>query len=142
MTNAAVTEGFDWMTDAACIEIGPEAFFPSPVSNGPNRAANKATRICHSQCPVEADCLQYALANELEHGIFGGLTERERRALHPPTSRSEGSHRVREAKLAWLLIAGGIPVAQACQRAGITSAALEQARHRARKTAPSVGEVV
>jgi WhiB family redox-sensing transcriptional regulator len=74
-------EQYDWMTDAACIEIGTEAFFPAPVSSGPNRAATKATRICHEQCPVKTDCLQYALTNGLEHGIFGGLTARERRLL-------------------------------------------------------------
>jgi WhiB family transcriptional regulator, redox-sensing transcriptional regulator len=130
-------EGFDWMTDAACIEIGTEAFFPVAVASGPNRAATKATRICHEQCPVKADCLQYALTNGLEHGIFGGLTARERRPLCPPTGRPESSHRVREAQF---LIAGGTPVAQACQRAGITTAALTLARYRAKRAATSIGD--
>jgi WhiB family transcriptional regulator, redox-sensing transcriptional regulator len=86
-----IAEQLDWMTDAACIEIGTEAFFPAAVSSGPNRAAAKATRICHERCPVEADCLQYALTNGLEHGIFGGLTARERRLLTLARYRARGA---------------------------------------------------
>jgi WhiB family transcriptional regulator, redox-sensing transcriptional regulator len=133
-----IAEQYDWMTDAACIEIGTEAFFPVAVSSGPNRAATKAARICHEQCPVKTDCLQFALTNGLEHGIFGGFTEQQRRPLRPPTGRTESSHRVREAQF---LIAGGTPVAQACKRAGITAAALERAEYRARKPAASVSDV-
>ena len=64
-----------WQTDALCAQTDPEAFFPE--KGGSTRDAK---RICAS-CEVRAQCLQYALANDERFGIWGGLSERERRRV-------------------------------------------------------------
>jgi len=64
-----------WQTDALCAQTDPEAFFPE--KGGSTRDAK---RICAS-CDVRAECLEYALQNDERFGIWGGLSERERRKL-------------------------------------------------------------
>jgi WhiB family redox-sensing transcriptional regulator len=64
-----------WQTDALCAQTDPEAFFPE--KGGSTRDAKK---IC-TTCEVKAQCLEYALANDERFGIWGGLSERERRRL-------------------------------------------------------------
>jgi hypothetical protein len=62
---------------ALCGQTDPEIFFPNTGDQG---AAKKAKEICR-QCEVQKDCLAWALANEEEFGVWGGLTPKERRAL-------------------------------------------------------------
>ena len=64
-----------WQSDALCAQTDPEAFFPE--KGGSTRDAK---RICGS-CEVRSQCLEYALANDERFGIWGGLSERERRKL-------------------------------------------------------------
>jgi WhiB family redox-sensing transcriptional regulator len=64
-----------WQTDALCAQTDPEAFFPE--KGGSTRDAKK---IC-TTCEVKAECLEYALQNDERFGIWGGLSERERRKL-------------------------------------------------------------
>lgn len=64
-----------WLDRALCAQTDPEAFFPE--KGGSTR---EARRVCQS-CDVREDCLQTALKNDERFGIWGGLTERERRAL-------------------------------------------------------------
>lgn len=64
-----------WQGDALCAQTDPEAFFPE--KGGSTRDAKK---IC-SQCEVRSECLEYALNNDERFGIWGGLSERERRRL-------------------------------------------------------------
>jgi WhiB family redox-sensing transcriptional regulator len=64
-----------WQTDALCAQTDPEAFFPE--KGGSTRDAKK---ICAS-CEVRNQCLEYALKNDERFGIWGGLSERERRKL-------------------------------------------------------------
>ena len=64
-----------WQTDALCAQTDPEAFFPE--KGGSTRDAK---RICGS-CDVRGDCLEYALQNDERFGIWGGMSERERRKL-------------------------------------------------------------
>jgi WhiB family redox-sensing transcriptional regulator len=64
-----------WQTDALCAQTDPEAFFPE--KGGSTRDAK---RIC-TGCAVRAQCLEYALDNDERFGIWGGLSERERRKL-------------------------------------------------------------
>lgn len=64
-----------WQADALCSQTDPEAFFPE--KGGSTRDAKK---ICDS-CEVRAQCLEYALENDERFGIWGGLSERERRKL-------------------------------------------------------------
>jgi WhiB family redox-sensing transcriptional regulator len=64
-----------WQEQALCAETDPEAFFPE--KGGSTREAKK---IC-TGCEVKAECLEYALSNDERFGIWGGLSERERRRL-------------------------------------------------------------
>ncbi len=64
-----------WQSDALCSQTDPEAFFPE--KGGSTRDAK---RICTS-CDVRDQCLEYALQNDERFGIWGGLSERERRKL-------------------------------------------------------------
>lgn len=65
----------DWQERALCAQTDPEAFFPE--KGGSTR---EAKRIC-AGCDVRAECLEYALAQDERFGIWGGLSERERRRL-------------------------------------------------------------
>jgi WhiB family redox-sensing transcriptional regulator len=65
----------EWQERALCSQTDPEAFFPE--KGGSTR---EAKRIC-SRCDVKADCLEYALGHDERFGIWGGLSERERRKL-------------------------------------------------------------
>jgi WhiB family redox-sensing transcriptional regulator len=64
-----------WTESALCAEIDPEAFF---VEKG--GSARPAKRVCGS-CEVRAECLACALENDDRFGVWGGLSERERRRL-------------------------------------------------------------
>jgi WhiB family redox-sensing transcriptional regulator len=68
-------EELSWQESALCAQTDPEAFFPE--KGGSTR---EAKRICVG-CDVRAECLEYALANDERFGIWGGLSERERRRL-------------------------------------------------------------
>jgi WhiB family redox-sensing transcriptional regulator len=64
-----------WQEQALCAQTDPEAFFPE--KGGSTR---EAKRVCLS-CDVRTECLEYALENDERFGIWGGLSERERRRL-------------------------------------------------------------
>ncbi|MGA4669474.1 WhiB family transcriptional regulator [Propionibacteriaceae bacterium Y1923] len=64
-----------WQEQALCAQTDPEAFFPE--KGGSTREAKK---VCET-CTVKRECLEYALANDERFGIWGGLSERERRRL-------------------------------------------------------------
>jgi len=63
-----------WATDGACRESDPDALFVQGA------AQNRAKVVCMS-CPVRTECLSDALDHKIEFGVWGGMTERERRAL-------------------------------------------------------------
>ncbi|MFF3511577.1 WhiB family transcriptional regulator [Streptomyces sp. NPDC002573] len=65
----------DWRTSAACRGLG-DAMFPDSNKN----AIEAAKALCRS-CPVVNTCLQFALNEGIPHGVFGGLTEKERAGL-------------------------------------------------------------
>jgi WhiB family redox-sensing transcriptional regulator len=69
------TEDNQWQDRALCAQTDPEAFFPE--KGGSTR---EAKRICLG-CEVKDQCLDYALAHDERFGIWGGLSERERRRL-------------------------------------------------------------
>ena len=86
----------DWPTLAACQNGDPDALFVQGAEQ------NVAKRICRG-CPVRYECLADALDNRIEFGVWGGMTERERRALlrrHPnvPSWRKMFEAALREKK--------------------------------------------
>ncbi len=70
-----LTEKLLWQERALCAQTDPEAFFPE--KGGSTR---EAKRVCLG-CDVRSECLEYALENDERFGIWGGLSERERRRL-------------------------------------------------------------
>lgn len=68
-------EDLRWQEHALCAQTDPEAFFPE--KGGSTR---EAKRVCRS-CEVRAECLEYAIENDERFGIWGGLSERERRRI-------------------------------------------------------------
>ena len=64
----------DWTTKALCQEGDPDALFVQGAEQ------NNAKKVCRG-CPVRLECLADALDNRIEFGVWGGMTERERRAL-------------------------------------------------------------
>ena len=65
----------EWMARGKCRETSPSTFFPSD-----GVGVDMARQICAS-CPVKAPCLEYALRNRIDHGVWGGTSERERRRI-------------------------------------------------------------
>ena len=65
----------EWMRRGRCKDMDPAIFFPND-----GVGVQVAQRIC-AECPVRGDCLEYALDNRVDHGVWGGASERERRRL-------------------------------------------------------------
>jgi WhiB family transcriptional regulator, redox-sensing transcriptional regulator len=65
----------EWMGRGNCANESPSLFFPSD-----GVGVEIARKICAS-CPVKDPCLEYALVNRIDHGVWGGCSERERRRI-------------------------------------------------------------
>lgn len=65
----------DWRAAALCAQVDTDLFFPDK-----GISAAEAKSIC-AACPVRRECLQWALDKGEKHGVWGGLTERQRRRL-------------------------------------------------------------
>ncbi|MFH8409183.1 WhiB family transcriptional regulator [Streptomyces sp. NPDC018019] len=70
----------EWWERAACLEEDPELFFPVGVTGPAAQQQADAKAVCR-QCPVTAECLDWALETGQNHGIWGGTDEVERRTL-------------------------------------------------------------
>ena len=64
-----------WMARGACRNYEPSVFFPSD-----GVGVDRARKIC-ATCNVTEDCLEYALLNRIDHCVWGGASERERRRI-------------------------------------------------------------
>jgi WhiB family redox-sensing transcriptional regulator len=64
-----------WMTKGNCFERPPSEFFPSD-----GVGVDRARKVC-DECPVKTECLEYALRNRIDHGVWGGTSERQRRRI-------------------------------------------------------------
>ena len=76
----AVDNLAEWWSLAACQAVDPDLFFPMSATN-PARADLAAAKAVCARCPVQAECLQYALAAGPVQGVWGGMSEEERRLL-------------------------------------------------------------
>ncbi len=65
-----------WMSQGNCRNYAPAVFFPSD-----GVGVDRARKICNNDCPVKDQCLEYALEQRIEHGVWGGASERERRRI-------------------------------------------------------------
>ena len=66
---------YAWMLKGRCRGASPSEFFPSD-----GLGVESAQHICQG-CPVQVECLEYALMHRIEHGVWGGASERERRRI-------------------------------------------------------------
>ena len=87
-----------WRYRAACRGADLEVFFP-----GRGEPAEPARQIC-AGCPVRQTCLDYAISHGITHGIWGGLTERDRRPLR--VHRTAAARRERDQAIAAAAAAG------------------------------------
>jgi WhiB family redox-sensing transcriptional regulator len=80
------TDPLAWQDSALCTQTDPDAFFVEPefvneaYTKPTLRAIATARKICFA-CPVRAECGEYAIDGGLWYGIFGGLTQQERRVI-------------------------------------------------------------
>ena len=79
--NRILGEWKDWRLRAACRDTGPDLFFPVGLT-GPAAVedADAAKAVCRN-CPVCAECLEFAMVSNQQAGVWGGATEEERRTL-------------------------------------------------------------
>ncbi|MCI5825458.1 MAG: WhiB family transcriptional regulator [Arcanobacterium sp.] len=64
-----------WMEDALCAQTDPDIFYPE---KGGSTAP--ATSVCNN-CSVRAECLEYAVSNDIRHGIWGGTSDNDRKRI-------------------------------------------------------------
>lgn len=92
--NAAAGDGrrrkrvvaMDWRKDAACIGEDPELFFPVGSTGPAIEQVERAKAVCRT-CPVLDRCLEWALASNQDSGVWGGMSEDERRTLRRSRQR-------------------------------------------------------
>ena len=75
-----------WYRYAACRGEDPELFFPIGTTGAALLQLTDAKRVC-AGCPVQSECLRWALVAGIEYGVWGGMGEDERRALRRRTAR-------------------------------------------------------
>jgi WhiB family transcriptional regulator, redox-sensing transcriptional regulator len=76
----------DWRHEAACREVDPELFFPIGNSGPALYQIEEARQVCQ-RCTVRDQCLRWAIDSGQDAGVWGGLSEDERRALKRRTIR-------------------------------------------------------
>ena len=82
----------DWRHRAACVGQDPELFFPTGTTGPARLQIEEAKQVCRS-CDVREKCLNWALEAGQDHGVWGGMSEDERRALKRRTKRLGGAAR-------------------------------------------------
>ncbi|SEE06006.1 WhiB family transcriptional regulator, redox-sensing transcriptional regulator [Streptomyces sp. TLI_105] len=83
----------DWRAAAACREVDPDLFFPVGVGPSALVQADEAKEVCR-HCPVRAECLRWAMDDSRQvTGVWGGLTENERRSLRRRWRRTSDERR-------------------------------------------------
>jgi WhiB family redox-sensing transcriptional regulator len=100
-TSVSISESFDesrsregWRLLAACRDEDTDLFFPNGETGEALAQTEVAKSIC-ATCPVRNECLEFAMTTNQPYGIFGGLTESERKSLRRRRSRER-----REAEVA------------------------------------------
>jgi len=78
----------DWVHRARCKDEDPELFFPIGTTGPAAVQIERAKAIC-VRCDVRAECLEWAMSTAQDAGVWGGLSEEERRALRRARRRSE-----------------------------------------------------
>ncbi len=77
----------DWRHQAACLDEDPELFFPVGTTGPALQQIEDAKLVCQT-CGVRDQCLTWALEAGQDHGVWGGMSEDERRAIKRRAARS------------------------------------------------------
>ena len=80
----------DWRHHAACRDMDPEIWFPVGTSGPALALIAEAKTVCQ-RCPVNSACLGWALASGQDDGVWGGMSEGERRAMRTARARAQTS---------------------------------------------------
>ena len=71
---------YSWRRDAICRDTDPDLFFPVGTTGHALLQIDRAKQVC-GECPVNLECLEYALETNQDSGIWGGTSEEERRVI-------------------------------------------------------------
>lgn len=129
----------NWRSFAACRSVDLDLHFPIPHTPGWKRQTKAAKQIC-GRCPVRQRCLDWALATRQPAGIWGGMSERERRVLlgmpEQPMERCM-------SRQAWIeqQLAAGKSQREVARRLGVERVALQRALARFAAEREAAGEV-
>ena len=85
-----MSSAFDWRAKAACRDKDPELFFPVGNTGAAYQQIEEAKAVCR-ECDVKGICLQWAIDNNQDSGVWGGMSEEERRALKRRAMRARRS---------------------------------------------------
>ncbi|MFZ1488939.1 MAG: WhiB family transcriptional regulator [Ilumatobacteraceae bacterium] len=77
---ALANADYGWRTRSICRDTDPDLFFPVGTTGQALVQIERAKEVC-AECPVHDDCLQYALDTNQDSGIWGGMSEEERRNI-------------------------------------------------------------
>ncbi|MCF2705921.1 WhiB family transcriptional regulator [Arcanobacterium haemolyticum] len=80
----ATGEQLHWQDFALCAQTDPDIFFPEKGGS-----TTPATSVC-SACPVRSQCLDYAISHDIRHGIWGGMSDNDRRRISRERRRMNG----------------------------------------------------
>jgi WhiB family redox-sensing transcriptional regulator len=77
---ALANADYTWRSQAICRDTDPDLFFPIGTTGQALVQIDRAKEVC-GMCPVQSDCLEYALETNQDSGIWGGLDEEQRRNI-------------------------------------------------------------
>ena len=84
---------YSWRRDAICRDTDPELFFPVGTTGQALLQIAKAKSVC-CECPVKTACLEFAMETNQDTGIWGGLSEEERRQIRREAAARQRAQRV------------------------------------------------
>ncbi|MFE4834474.1 WhiB family transcriptional regulator [Arthrobacter sp. NPDC056691] len=116
-----------WREDALCAQVDPELFFPE--KGQPSRDAKK---IC-STCDVREQCLQWAMTANQRHGVWGGLTARERSRLAQSRDAHVTTRNTEREDTIFQLHTASVPPTEIAQRFEITERSVHRIVKKARQ---------
>ena len=91
----ATWNNLDWRLRSSCIDVDTNLFFPVGLTGDAIEQTKLAKAICR-ECPVQSQCLEFALRTSQDYGVWGGRTEDERRAIR--RSRRAAARRASQAR--------------------------------------------
>ena len=92
-SSLAEGESLDWRLNAACRDTDPDLFFPVGTTGPAVEQIDSAKQVCGA-CEAQQLCLEFALATNQDSGVWGGMSEDERRRLRRRWLKAQQSGRV------------------------------------------------